>query len=38
MITLYGFGRIHRKMLGHGRDLRAQQALEETGLPYVVPP
>ncbi|MER9130862.1 glutathione S-transferase N-terminal domain-containing protein [Mesorhizobium sp. M0768] len=34
MITLYGFGRVHPEMLGHGRDLRAQWALEETGLPY----
>jgi hypothetical protein len=34
MITLYGFGRIHPGMIGEGRDLRAQWALEETGLPY----
>ncbi|MBB3465297.1 glutathione S-transferase family protein [Rhizobium sp. BK377] len=34
MITLYGFGRVHPEMLGQGRDLRAQWALEETGLPY----
>lgn len=34
MITLYGFGRVHPGMIGKGRDLRAQWALEETGLPY----
>ncbi|TPI12986.1 glutathione S-transferase family protein [Mesorhizobium sp. B4-1-3] len=34
MITLYGFGRVYPEMLGHGRDLRAQWALEEVGLPY----
>ena len=36
MITLYGFGRVHPGMIGEGRDLRAQWALEETGLPYRV--
>lgn len=36
MITLYGFGRVHPGMAGEGRDLRAQWALEETGLPYRV--
>jgi len=34
MITLYGFGNVHPGMRGKGRDLRAQWALEETGLPY----
>jgi len=34
MITLYGFGRVHPGMIGEGRDLRAQWAFEETGLPY----
>ncbi|WP_027169408.1 glutathione S-transferase family protein [Mesorhizobium sp. WSM3224] len=34
MITLYGFGRVYPEMLGYGRDLRAQWALEEIGLPY----
>jgi glutathione S-transferase len=34
MITLYGFGRVHRQVIGETRDLRAQWALEETGLPY----
>ncbi|TIN16540.1 MAG: glutathione S-transferase family protein, partial [Mesorhizobium sp.] len=34
MITLYGFGRVYPEMLGMGRDLRAQWALEEIGLPY----
>jgi glutathione S-transferase len=38
MITLYGFGRVHRKVIGETRDLRAQWALEETGLPYLVHP
>jgi hypothetical protein len=32
MITLYGFGRVHRQAIGGTRDLRAQWALEETGL------
>ena len=36
MITLYAFGRVHPGMIGEGRDLRAQWALEETGLPYRV--
>lgn len=36
MITLYAFGRVHPGMMGKGRDLRAQWALEETGLPYRV--
>ena len=36
MITLYGFGRVHRQVIGETRDLRAQWALEETGLPYRV--
>jgi glutathione S-transferase len=36
MITLYGFGRVHRKVIGETRDLRVQWALEETGLPYRV--
>lgn len=35
MITLYGFGRVYPGMIGKGRDLRAQWALEETGLPYL---
>ena len=36
MITLYGFGRLKREVIGETRDLRAQWALEETGLPYKV--
>ena len=36
MITRYGFGRVHRQVIGETRDLRAQWALEETGLPYRV--
>jgi glutathione S-transferase len=36
MITLYGFGRIFRPVIGETRDLRTQWALEETGLPYRV--
>ena len=36
MITLYGFGRVHPRVIGETRDLRAQWALEETGLPYRV--
>ena len=36
MITLYGFGRVHRGMIGEARDMRVQWALEETGLPYRV--
>ena len=38
MITLYGFGRVHPLAIGETRDLRAQWALEETGLPYRVHP
>jgi glutathione S-transferase len=38
MITLYGFGRVNEKVIGETRDLRAQWALEETGLPYRVHP
>jgi hypothetical protein len=29
MITLCGFGRVHRQVIGLTRDLRAQWALEE---------
>jgi glutathione S-transferase len=36
VITLYAFGRVYPGMAGEGRDLRAQWALEETGLPYRV--
>jgi glutathione S-transferase len=36
MITLYAFGRVHPGMVGEARDLRAQWALEEAGLPYRV--
>ena len=36
MITLYGFGRVFRPVIGETRDLRVQWALEETGLPYRV--
>jgi glutathione S-transferase len=36
MITLYGFGRIFAEAHGETKDLRAQWALEETGLPYRV--
>jgi glutathione S-transferase len=36
MITLYGFGRIFPGGVGETKDLRAQWALEETGLPYCV--
>lgn len=36
MITLYGFGRVHDKVIGETRDLRVRWALEETGLPYRV--
>src|SRR5262245_46522210 len=35
-ITCYCFGRVHSGMIGEGRDLCAQWALEETGLPYRV--
>ncbi len=36
MITLYGFGRIFPEGVGETKDLRAQWALEEIGLPYRV--
>jgi glutathione S-transferase len=36
MITLYGFGRIFPEGVGETKDLRAQWALEETGLAYRV--
>lgn len=36
MITLYGFGAIFPDGVGETKDLRAQWALEETGLPYRV--
>jgi glutathione S-transferase len=36
MITLYGFGNIFADGIGETKDLRAQWALEETGLPYRV--
>ena len=36
MITLYAFGNVHPAVHGETRDLRAQWALEETGLPYRV--
>ncbi|MGJ7506577.1 glutathione S-transferase family protein [Variovorax sp. GT1P44] len=36
MITLYGFGRIFPEGVGETKDLWAQWALEETGLPYRV--
>jgi glutathione S-transferase len=36
MITLYGFGSIFPEGIGETKDLRAQWALEETGLPYRV--
>jgi glutathione S-transferase len=36
MITLYGFGNIFPDGIGETKDLRAQWALEETGLPYRV--
>lgn len=36
MLTLYGFGRIFPAGVGETKDLRAQWALEETGLPYRV--
>src|SRR5690349_14553303 len=36
MITLYGFRRIFPEGIGETKDLRAQWALEETGLPYRV--
>jgi len=33
MLTLYAFGRVHPGMAVEAPDLRAQWALEETGLP-----
>jgi glutathione S-transferase len=36
MITLHGFGNIFAEGIGETKDLRAQWALEETGLPYRV--
>ncbi|HEX6240129.1 MAG TPA: glutathione S-transferase family protein [Polyangiales bacterium] len=36
MLTLYGFRRIFPDGIGETKDLRAQWALEETGLPYRV--
>lgn len=36
VITFYGFGRVHRAVIGETRDLRVAWALEETGLPYRV--
>jgi glutathione S-transferase len=36
MIMLYGFGRVHDKVIGITRDLRVYWALEEIGLPYRV--
>lgn len=36
MITLYGFGQIFPEGIGETKDLRAQWALEECGLPYHV--
>lgn len=36
MITLYGFGSIFPEGIGHTKDLWAQWALEESGLPYRV--
>jgi glutathione S-transferase len=36
VITLYGFGTIFPEGIGETKDLRAQWALEETGLPYRV--
>lgn len=36
MITLYGFGNIFPEGVGETKDLRAQWALEEAGLPYRV--
>jgi len=34
--VLYCFGRVFRPVIGETRDLRAQWALEEVGLPYRV--
>jgi glutathione S-transferase len=36
MITLYGFGRVFRPVIGETRDLRVEWALEEIGLTYRV--
>jgi glutathione S-transferase len=36
MITLYGFGRVFRPVIGETRHLKVQWALEEVGLPYRV--
>src|SRR5471030_719658 len=36
MITLYGFGRVFRAVIGETKDLRVQWALEELGPPYRV--
>ena len=36
MITLYGFGRVFRPVIGETRDHRVQWGLEEVGLPYRV--
>ncbi len=36
MITIYGFGKVHDKVIGETRDLRVRWALEEMGLPYRV--
>ncbi len=36
MITLYGFGRVFRPVIGETRDLRVEWMLEEIGLPYRV--
>lgn len=36
MITLYGFARIFPEGIGETKALRAQWALDETGLPYRV--
>jgi len=36
MITLFGFGRVHRQVVAEGRDLRVEWALEVTVLPYRV--
>src|ERR1700754_2012479 len=38
MIPLYGFGTIFADGIGETKDLRAQWALEELGLPYRVHP
>jgi glutathione S-transferase len=38
MITLYGFGRVPRPVMGVTRDLRVRWGLEELGLPYRVQP